>query len=53
MTTRRNLLDTAIVTANALFASVGGAQAQTVLKAADVHPAGYPTWWRSRTWARS
>jgi tripartite ATP-independent transporter DctP family solute receptor len=38
MTTRRTLLAAA-----ALVLATGAAQAQTVFKAADVHPAGYPT----------
>lgn len=41
MTLRRTILATAAA-AMALGASIG-AQAQTVLKAADVHPPGYPT----------
>ena len=41
MTTRRHLIQASVVAA--LAAAAGLASAQTVIKAADVHPAGYPT----------
>lgn len=41
MTTRRHLIYASVVAA--LAAAAGLASAQTVIKAADVHPAGYPT----------
>ena len=38
---RRSLIAAAVLAATSTFAPLA-AQAQTVLKAADVHPAGYP-----------